>query len=227
MNGMQDSVSIQATAASCLQFVIGRESIEVSEALRSIQSWREKNNSRMIGEVESILQQLLVEISRASSNYSVDAISTAQSQPVQDNPQNIYTNSPTFASAVALCQLGRGAASQASHHEIRGHAFQAQAEQNQLSVQSTKRKSSPSYISLCSGSSTPVVIPHLLSGSLYSPSIPSLLPKAAQGTHERSGNSLEGLESIQEYLDNETAAALDGFSRMLNNSAGEYDTYSA
>ena len=226
VNRTQDGASIQATAASCLQFIIGRDSIEIGEAMSSIRSWREKNNSRMIGEVESILQHLSVELSRSAANPSVGV----QSQPIQQTPSDVNMHSPAFASAIALCQLGREATQRVSSFERSGNAIQVQAEQNQpiapfshspISVRSESERASPSYIPLGSGSSTPAVRPHnLLLGSLYSPSVSSLSPMAvttSETTHGRPGSSLEGLESIQKYLENDTMVALDSFSSMINN----------
>ena len=226
VNGTQDGVGIQATAASCLQFIIGRDSIEIGEAMSSIRSWREKNNSRMIGEVESILQHLLVELSRPATNPSIGV----QSQPIQQTLPDMNMHSPAFASAIALCQLGREVTHRVSSFEMRGNALQVQAEQNQpitpfshspISMRSESERASPLYIPLDSGSSTPAVRPHnLLSGSLYSPSVSSLSPMAvtsSETTHERPGSSLEGLESIQKYLENDTMVALDSFSSMVNN----------
>ena len=194
--------------------------------MSSIRSWREKNNSRMTGEVESILQHLLVELSRSAANPSIGV----QSQSSRRTLSDANVHSPTFASAIALCQLGREVTHQVPSFEMRGNALQVQAEQNQpiarfshspISMRSESERASPSYIPLGSGSSTPAVRPHnLLSGSLYSPSVSSLSPMAvtsSETTHKRPGSSLEGLESIQKYLKNDTMIALDSFSSMLNN----------
>ena len=103
INGTQGGVSIQATAASYLQFIIGRDSIKIGEAMGSIRSCREKNNSCIIEEVESILQHLLVELSRSTADPSI----SVQSQPIQQILSDVNMHSPAFASAIALCQLGR------------------------------------------------------------------------------------------------------------------------
>ena len=54
-----ERVYICATTASCLQFVIRKELIELQEALESIQAWQESNNSKMIDEVELMLRDIL------------------------------------------------------------------------------------------------------------------------------------------------------------------------
>ena len=95
----QDNISIQATAASCLQFIIGRDSIEIGEAMSSIRSWREKNNSRMVEEVERILQHVTVELLWSASNPPIGL----QSKSIQQTLSNVNMHSPAFASAVALC----------------------------------------------------------------------------------------------------------------------------
>ena len=81
-----------------------------------------------------------------------------------------------------------------------------------------------SYILLYSELSTSVIIQYLLLGSLYSLFIFLLLLKTTQGIYKRSETSLKNLELIQKYLDNDTVTTLDRFSRILNNSSGEYNT---